>query len=255
MSVIANTFNTMYVGLDGLEKRTDRLYNSINQKYQYFTNTYTTVMDTYKDLKQEIKDTYDTVNNICKKAEKAYQKVKPAVDWGKKVFGSAFSKIKNFFYNSPASKPGSIDDVVDSPSKTKTPPVVKDVSLEIARMTEQPLIYEAVGTVRAGITSNLDSKLLGTIEDIRVREGDRVKKGDTLLIIDQRQVKAGVRQAEAGLSEAKEALAAAISARHAAKAEEELTLTTYKRYLTLKEEKLEKSRGDGGCSDCPGQTG
>ena len=75
------------------------------------------------DLKQEIKDTYDTVNNICKKAEKAYQKVKPAVDWGKKVFGSAFSKIKNFFYNSPASKPGSIDDVVDSPSKTKTPPV------------------------------------------------------------------------------------------------------------------------------------
>ena len=120
MSVIANTFNTMYAGLDGLEKRTDRLYNSINQKYQYFTNTYTTVMDAYKDLKQEIKDTYDTVNNICKKAEKAYEKVKPVVDWGKKVFGSAFSKIKNFFYSTPASKSGSIDNVVDSPNKIQT---------------------------------------------------------------------------------------------------------------------------------------
>ncbi|MBW1887163.1 MAG: biotin/lipoyl-binding protein, partial [Deltaproteobacteria bacterium] len=132
----------------------------------------------------------------------------------------------------------SCEEKIEPGTSTKTPPVVKDVSLEIARMTDQPLIYEAVGTVRAGITSNLASKLLGTIEDIRVREGDRVKKGDTLLIIDQRQVKAGVRQAEAGLSEAKEALAAAISARHAAKAEEELTWTTYKRYLTLKNKKL-----------------
>ena len=127
---------------------------------------------------------------------------------------------------------------IEPGTSTKTPPVVKDVKVQTARITEQPLIYEAVGTVRAGITSNLDSKLLGTIEDIRVREGDRVKKGDTLLIIDQRQVKAGVRQAEAGLSEAKEALAAAISAISAAKAEEELTWATYKRYLTLKEKKL-----------------
>jgi len=127
---------------------------------------------------------------------------------------------------------------IEPGTSTKTPPVVKDVTVETARMTEQPVFYEAVGTVRAGITSNLDSKLLGTIEDIRVREGDRVKRGDTLLIIDQRQVKAGVRQAEAGLSEAKEARAAAISGSNAAKAEEELTLTTYKRYLTLKEKKL-----------------
>ena len=127
---------------------------------------------------------------------------------------------------------------IEPGTSTQTPPVIKNVKVQTARMTEQPVFYEAVGTVRAGIKSNLDSKLLGTIEDIRVREGDRVKKGDTLLIIDQRQVKAGVRQAEAGLSEAKEALAAAISGQNAAKAEEELALTTYKRYLTLKEKKL-----------------
>jgi len=59
---------------------------------------------------------------------------------------------------------------IEPGTSTKTPPVVKDVKVQTARMTEQPLIYEAVGTVRAAITSNLSSKLLGTIEDIRVRE-------------------------------------------------------------------------------------
>ena len=37
-----------------------------------------------------------------------------------------------------------------------------DVSVEIARMIDRPLIYEAIGTVKAGITSDLASKLLGT---------------------------------------------------------------------------------------------
>jgi multidrug resistance efflux pump len=41
-----------------------------------------------------------------------------------------------------------------------------DASVETARMTDQPLIYEAVGTVKAGITSNLASKLLGTQEKL-----------------------------------------------------------------------------------------
>ena len=90
---------------------------------------------------------------------------------------------------------------IEPGTSSKSPPVVMGISVETARMTDQPLIYEAVGTVKAGITSNLASKLLGTVESVRVREGDRVKKGDTLIIMDQRQVKAGVNKAEAGLSE------------------------------------------------------
>jgi RND family efflux transporter MFP subunit len=117
---------------------------------------------------------------------------------------------------------------------SKSPPVVKDVSVTTARINDQPLIYEAVGTVQAGIKSSLDSKLLGTIEAVHVREGDRVKKGDTLLLIDQRQVNAGLRGAEGGLSEAKEGLAAAKSNSDAARASEKLALATYERYLNLK---------------------
>jgi len=65
-----------------------------------------------------------------------------------------------------------------------------------------------------------------------------VKQGDRLIILDQRQVKAGVNKAKAGLSEAKKALAAAVSARDAARAEKELAFTTYERYRNLRKKKL-----------------
>ncbi len=125
-------------------------------------------------------------------------------------------------------------DKIEPGTSKESPPVVKDVPVATASMTDQPIIYDAVGTVQAGIRSNLSSKLLGTIEDIHVREGDQVKQGDILVLIDQRQVNAGHSKAEAGLSEAKKGLAAAISNRDAARASEELALATYERYLNLK---------------------
>jgi len=127
---------------------------------------------------------------------------------------------------------------IEPGTTTKEPQVVRGISVATAKMSDQSIIYEAVGTVQAGISSKLSSKHLGTVEEIRVREGDHVKKGDVLIIMDQRQVKAGVRQAEAGLSEAKKALTAAMSARDAAGAEKKLSFTTYERYLNLKKKKL-----------------
>ncbi|MBU1905218.1 MAG: efflux RND transporter periplasmic adaptor subunit [Proteobacteria bacterium] len=117
-------------------------------------------------------------------------------------------------------------------------PIIRDVSVATAHITDQPRFYDAVGTVRAGISSYLSSKLLGTIEAVRVREGDLVKKGEVLLIIDQRQVNANVHKSEAGLSVAKKAFASAASTRDAASAEEKLALATYKRYLQLKEKNM-----------------
>ena len=125
------------------------------------------------------------------------------------------------------------------PGTTKgSHPVIRDVSVATAHITEQPHFYDAVGTVRAGISSNLASKLLGTIEAMKVREGDHVKKGDVLVVIDQRQVKADVRKAEAGLSAAKKTLASVTSSRDAARAEEKLALATYKRYKQLIEKNM-----------------
>jgi multidrug efflux pump subunit AcrA (membrane-fusion protein) len=120
------------------------------------------------------------------------------------------------------------------PGNEKRPegPMVK-VPLAMARTSSQPLSYEAVGTVQPVTTSTLSGKLMGTVKEIRVQEGDRVKQGDTLVVIDKRQVTAQLRQAEAALDEARRAEAAAVSARDAAVAGAKLARSTYDRYLRL----------------------
>ncbi len=130
--------------------------------------------------------------------------------------------------------PVACSDKIEPGTTTGLSPVVKNVRVATAQITDQPVVYEAVGTVQAGIKSQLAGKLLGTVEEVLVREGDQVKQGDTLVIIDQRQVNAGLRKAEATLSEAKKALAASTSNRDAARASEELAHATYKRYLKLR---------------------
>jgi RND family efflux transporter MFP subunit len=134
--------------------------------------------------------------------------------------------------------PLACSDKIEPGTAKKLSPLVKGVTVATARMTDQPLIYEAVGTVQAGISSKLSSKLLGTVESIRVREGDHVKKGEALIILDQRQVKDQVHMAEAGLAEARKALNAAISDREGAAAQKKLSFATYERYRDLKEQAM-----------------
>jgi multidrug efflux pump subunit AcrA (membrane-fusion protein) len=125
---------------------------------------------------------------------------------------------------------------IEPGTTSQTPPVVQNVGVETAAIKEYPVLYEAVGTVQAGATVNLASKLMGTIEKVKVREGDQVRTGDVLVVIDQRQVDAGYRQAEATLAEAKKALDAAVSSKDAALASERLARATYERYLNLRKE-------------------
>lgn len=109
-----------------------------------------------------------------------------------------------------------------------------NVPIATARIMDQPVLHEILGTVQAGISANLSSKAMGSIKDIYVREGARVKKGDTLALIDQAQARAGLALAEERLAEARKALAAARSSKDAARAQKELSLATYDRYLELK---------------------
>jgi RND family efflux transporter MFP subunit len=108
-------------------------------------------------------------------------------------------------------------------------PTVTGVRLTAARVVSRPLAYEAVGTVAAGITSDLAAKVMGTVERIAVREGDRVKKGDLLLSLDDREAKAR-------LAEAEHAFAAARSAQDGARAGADLAAATLTRYEALKRE-------------------
>lgn len=64
-----------------------------------------------------------------------------------------------------------------------------------AEETLQPFIYEAVGTITARTASTISSKLMGVVRSVNVQEGDTFKKGDLLVTIDQRQVKAQLERA------------------------------------------------------------
>lgn len=132
--------------------------------------------------------------------------------------------------------PLSCGDKIEPGQKADPPVTVTGVSIMTVGETERPLLYEAVGTVVAGIKTQIGGKLMGTVEEIRVREGDRVKEGDVLVVLDARQVKAELGRAEAGMTEAQKGLAAALSAREAAAASERLALTTHERYVNLKRE-------------------
>jgi RND family efflux transporter MFP subunit len=93
--------------------------------------------------------------------------------------------------------------------------------------------YQAVGTVRAKTTSTLSGKIMGVVKTVNVREGDSIKTGQTLIVIDERQVAAQSSQTKAAVEEARRAEAAAMSAVEAAKAGADVAKAAYNRYLKL----------------------
>jgi RND family efflux transporter MFP subunit len=102
-----------------------------------------------------------------------------------------------------------------------------------AQPTSMPLFYEAMGTVHAKTAGTLSSKLMGTIRAVKVKEGDFVKKGDILVLIDDSQVNAQLAQAEEAKAGAQKEYAASVSAADSARAASKLAGATYDRYLNL----------------------
>jgi multidrug efflux pump subunit AcrA (membrane-fusion protein) len=107
------------------------------------------------------------------------------------------------------------------------------VEIAVVKPTTHPEIYEAMGTVLAQTTSVLSSKLMGTVRAILVEEGQPVKAGQPIVVLDQRQVSAQLQQAEAALSETRKAEEAAVSARESARAADELARMNYDRYVPM----------------------
>jgi RND family efflux transporter MFP subunit len=110
------------------------------------------------------------------------------------------------------------------------PEMVRNLAVITAHTANVPDLLEAVGTVHATLASQLASQVMGTIAEVRVREGDTVKRGEVLAIIDDREPTAAVSRATAGEIVAQQEVAAA---------ESELALaeSTLKRYQSLYEKK------------------
>jgi len=98
---------------------------------------------------------------------------------------------------------------------------------------EWPAGYEATGTVRAQTVSNISSKVMGYVQQVGVQVGDRVNEGQVLITLDARDLEAGVRGADAGRSEVQSSISEAENAVAAAKANLDLSQTTFKRMEDL----------------------
>ncbi len=129
-------------------------------------------------------------------------------------------------------------------ASAEKPPLVTGVQIEKIAASPVEDFYEATGTVRAKTSTVLSSKIMGTVISLRVREGDRVRAGQTLIEIDNRdaaaqlqKAQAGLRQAEQGEAEAEQAGSAAQSAKAAAEANRRLASSTLARYQTLLDRK------------------
>jgi len=114
--------------------------------------------------------------------------------------------------------------------------------VETVAMTSVEETVEAVGTVRSRTTSVLSAKVMGHVLAVLVREGDRVRPGQVLVQLDDREVQAQLRKAEAGWREAESAreeieraIRAAEFAREAARAQADLAAATFRRYEALLE--------------------
>lgn len=121
----------------------------------------------------------------------------------------------------------STDQKVDA----STPAVVQNLNVIPATMTTVPNILNAVGTVRAFQTSQLATQATGTITEVRVREGDRIRRGEILAVIDQSAASAALDRALATQAAAANELTAA---------ESDLTLaeSTLSRYQILFDEQI-----------------
>jgi multidrug efflux pump subunit AcrA (membrane-fusion protein) len=122
---------------------------------------------------------------------------------------------------------------------TKRPAIqVKKTAVALMRVVHPP--YEATGTVRSEKSIRVSPKVMGYIKKMNVREGDRVKKGQILLIISSPEIEAKVKMAEANLKVAlqtREEVAAhlheAEAGLDAAKAGYHLAEVTYNRFKNL----------------------
>lgn len=110
---------------------------------------------------------------------------------------------------------------------------VAGVRLETVSLSATPRMYKAVGTVRSADVSVLSAQISGSVREIRVRAGDRVRRGQLLAVIDDRAPRAQVDAAQAGTQEAAQARLEASQALQAATADRQFAEATFKRYQNL----------------------
>ena len=113
-----------------------------------------------------------------------------------------------------------------------TPTAPQTVQAQVVESRQQtvPLNLGSTGTVQAKQSVVVSAQVMGRIQQVLVHEGDSVRAGQTLVVLDDAAMRASVEQAQAGVR-------AAQSAQAAAQTNAALAASTLARYKQLESEK------------------
>ncbi|HKT69032.1 MAG TPA: biotin/lipoyl-binding protein, partial [Terriglobales bacterium] len=139
-------------------------------------------------------------------------KIRPSLTWALALMG-----LSLFALAACSSEPRTV---------SAAPEVVHGVQLFTVQHATIPDTLDAVGTLQAAQTSQLASQIMGNIVEMRVKEGDRIRRGEVLAVLEDAQPQAAVKQATAAESGAQQEIVAADS-------DYALAEATFKRYQDL----------------------
>jgi RND family efflux transporter MFP subunit len=100
----------------------------------------------------------------------------------------------------------------------------------VSRQEQAPALIRSTGTLHARESATVSAQVIGRIEQVLVREGDNVRAGQTLAVLDGATLRASAQQAEAGLKAAQGQQAAALT-------DANLAASTLERYKQLQAQK------------------
>jgi RND family efflux transporter MFP subunit len=116
--------------------------------------------------------------------------------------------------------------------ESASPAVVETTQARVVKSQEQqvPLNIRSTGTVHARETAVVSAQVVGRIQQVLVREGDSVRAGQTMVVLDDSALRASVDQAQAAVKASQDEQAAA-------QTDATLAASTLERYRQLQTEK------------------
>ena len=108
----------------------------------------------------------------------------------------------------------------------------------VAERAVLPRLFDAVGTVQAKTDIRVEAQVTGRVLEVLVRPGDRVAKGDRLVVLDSRASRTRMERSKQAQSSAQSMTAQARDALDAAKAAYTKAESTYRRMSTLFDQKV-----------------
>lgn len=120
-----------------------------------------------------------------------------------------------------------------SPPTQKPPDRLAAAPTTAAELVELPSSIEAGGVVRARIAAAIASRVMAPIVDVRVHAGSRVRRGDVLVTLDARELRANDERSRAATMAASESVRAAEADMRAGQSAVKLARLTHERIAAL----------------------